>query len=103
MNVSAVPSVDRFTASSDFELKLVVTMLLGMASVLVTVPVELIWSRKIGEVIPKLPSVLLFFQKLLLLVGDGEAPLSVAFAVPHTAVDGQTGGNDWPAIIVEPS
>jgi hypothetical protein len=58
MNVTAVPSVDRFTASSDFEEKLVVTILGGIGKVLIAAPVVgFNWSRKIGDVIPKLPSV----------------------------------------------
>ena len=71
MKVSAVPSGERFSASSDFELKLVLTRLGGIGSVLTSVPVGVIWSRKIGDVMPKLPSTLSLFQTLLLLVVDG--------------------------------
>ena len=39
MNVIALPSADRFSATSDFELKLVVTRLVGTGSVLTKVPV----------------------------------------------------------------
>jgi hypothetical protein len=43
------------------------------------------------------------FQTLLLLAADGNAPLSVAFAVPHAAVDGQTGGKGCPMAKVDAS
>src|SRR4029077_13039935 len=50
------PSVERFSASSDLELKLVTIMSVGTASVPSRSPLVLRLSRKIGEVIPKLPS-----------------------------------------------
>jgi hypothetical protein len=53
-----------------------------------------------GEVIPKLPSTLLLFQTLFVLVVEGYAPLSVAAAVAHTAVEGQTGGSACPLMMV---
>jgi len=71
MNVIAVPSDERFSASSDVELKLVVTRLDGTGRVLTSVPVGVIWSRKIGDVIPKLPSALSLFQTLLVLLVEG--------------------------------
>ena len=62
MKVIAPPSEDKLSASSDFELKLVVTRFPGTASVFTTVPVGVTWSRKMGDVIPKLPSTRLLFQ-----------------------------------------
>jgi hypothetical protein len=64
------------------------------------VPAGVIWSKKIGAVIPKLPSTLSLFQTLLLLVVDGYAPLSLATPVPHLAVEGQTGGIACPLMTV---
>ena len=96
MNVRALPSVETFRANSDLEGKLVVTKPVGMASVFTSVPDGVIWSRNIGEVIPKLPSTLLLLNTLLLLPISGKAPESVAIAVPHTAVVGQMGGKRCP-------
>src|SRR5580704_19542311 len=101
MNVTTLPSVERLRASSDLELKLVTIMLLGMASVLTVVPDGVIWSRKMGEVIPKLPSTTSLLKTLLVLVVEGYAPLAVAFPAhaPGAAVlalAGQTGGNVSP-------
>jgi hypothetical protein len=66
MKVTYRPSVDRFSASSDFDEKLV-TMWSpsspepfrdpsGSRSVLSSRPDGVSWSRKIGDVTPKLPS-----------------------------------------------
>jgi len=98
MNVIAPPSADRLSATSDLELKLVVTRLVGTGSVLTTVPVGVSWSRKIGEVMPKLPSRRLLLKTLLVLVREAYAPLSVAFPPDdaHAADAGQTGGSTWP-------
>jgi hypothetical protein len=52
------------------------------------------WSRKIGEVTPKLPSTVLLFQTL------GKAPVLVAVAVGQAAVAGQLGGSFWPTVTV---
>lgn len=95
MNVRALPSVETFRANSDLEGKLVVTKPVGTASVFTSVPDGVIWSRNIGEVIPKLPSTLLL-NTLLLLPISGKAPESVVIAVPHTAVVGQMGGKRCP-------
>src|SRR5580704_13257084 len=102
MKVITLPSVDRFSPSSDLELKLVTTILLGTAKLLTVVPEGVSWSRKIGEVTPKLPSTLLLLKMLLALVVDAYAPLSEALAAVQapadavSAVAGQTGGNAWP-------
>jgi hypothetical protein len=55
-------------AISDLELKLVVTIEVGMASELTSVPVGVSWSRKMGDVTPKLPSTILLLKTLLVLV-----------------------------------
>src|SRR5215471_18151761 len=75
------PSVDRFTASSDFELKLVTRRFVGTGSVPRRFPSVVRLSRKIGEVTPKLPSGLSLFQTLWLSARFGYSPLSTA--VPH--------------------
>src|SRR5215475_10169648 len=51
-----LPSVERFRDSSDFELKLVTTWSEGTASVPSVFPSVVMLSRKMGEVMPKLPS-----------------------------------------------
>ena len=71
MNVIAVPSVERFSESSDFELKLDTIRPVGTGRLFTSVPVGVIWSRKMGAVTPKLPSALSLFQTLLVLVVDG--------------------------------
>lgn len=96
--MSAVPSVDRLTASSDFELKLVVNVAPGTDRVFTTVPVGVSWSINIGDVIPKLPSTVSLFQTLLVLPMAGKAPLFVAVPVPQLAVAGQFGGSGWPMV-----
>jgi hypothetical protein len=96
MKVTAVPSAETFNASSLLELKLVFTIVVGIASEPTSVPLVESWSRKIGDVTPKLPSALSLFQTLLVPASEGYAPLSVAFAVPHAAEEGQTGGSGWP-------
>src|SRR5215471_12706392 len=106
MKVITLPSVDRFSASSDLELKLVTIMLLGTAKLLTVVPDGVSCSRKMGEVIPKLPSTLLLLKMLLALSVDAYAPLSVALAPVQEPVDavsalaGQTGGSAWPTTTV---
>jgi hypothetical protein len=100
MKVIAVPSVERLRATSDLELKLVVTMEVGMGSVLTNVPTGVNWSRKMGDVTPKLPSMRLLLKTLLVLVVDAYAPLSVALTVAQAAVEGQTGGRGWPTASV---
>jgi hypothetical protein len=87
-------------AISDFELKLVLTIFGGIASVFTSVPVVVIWSRKIGDVMPKLPSTASLFQTLLVLPATGYAPLSVAFPEPQEAVEGHTGGSACPTVTV---
>jgi hypothetical protein len=87
------------------ELKLVTIMLLGTAKLLSVVPVGLTWSRKMGEVTPKLPSILLLLKMLLALLVEAYKPLSVALPAhaPDAAVlalAGQTGGNAWPTTTV---
>src|SRR5215469_1755449 len=105
MKVSTLPSVDRFSASSDLELKLVTIMLLGTAKLLTVVPDGVSCSRKMGEVIPKLPSTVSLLKMLLVLSVAAYAPLSVALApqAPGAAVlalAGQTGGNTWPTTML---
>src|ERR1017187_714901 len=105
MKVITLPSVDRFSPNSDLELKLVTIMLLGTAKLLTVVPDGVSWSRKMGEVTPKLPSILLLLNTLLALLVDAYAPLSVAFAAqaPADAVlalAGHTGGNAAPTTTV---
>ena len=65
MNVRSRPSVDRFSASSDLEEKLVTTwsarvppgpLPSGTRSTLTSRPSGVIWSRKTGDVTPKLGS-----------------------------------------------
>ena len=101
MSVRNWRSSDRFTASSDFELKLVTKVVPGTEIVVSVDPDGVISSIKIGDVMPKLPSTLLLFQTLLVLVRDGNKPLSVAVAVPHAAVLGQFGGSGWPMVTVD--
>jgi hypothetical protein len=102
MYVMAVPSVERFSATSDLELKLVVPRLGGIGSVLTSVPVGVSWRRKTGEVMPKLPSTRSLLNTLFVLVVEAYAPLSVAFAALHcvVAVAGHTGGNGCPTASV---
>src|SRR5437773_1433662 len=100
MNVIAVASVERFRASSDFELKLVTTIPGGMASVFTSTPPGVIWSRRMGDVTPQLPSALSLFHTLLVLEAVGYAPLSLATALPQDAVEGHSGGSFCPAITV---
>lgn len=100
MKVRYFASSDRFNATSDFELKLVVTKVVGTASVLTSVPAVVIWSRKSGDVTPKLPSTLSLFQTLLVLPTAGKAPVSVAVPVPQEAVAGQFGGSGCPTVTV---
>src|SRR5579862_1593432 len=56
MKVSDLPSVERFSASSDFELKLVTIRLVGIARVPISSPLVFRLSRNTGEVMLKLPS-----------------------------------------------
>ena len=44
-------------------------MLVGIGRVLTMVPAGVIWSRKMGDVTPKLPSTVSLFQTLLVLAG----------------------------------
>src|ERR1039457_5169833 len=105
MKVSTLPSVDRFSPSSDLELKLVTIMLPGTATLLIVAPDGVSCSRKMGEVTPKLPSILLLLKMLFALVVDTYAPLSEALpaqapADAVLALAGQTGGNAWPTTTV---
>src|SRR5215831_2953788 len=103
-----LPSVDRFNASSDFELKLVTIWSVGTASVPSCSPLVLRLSRKMGDVMPKLPS----GPSLLKTVGY----VPSATAVPHftftvvvpparsgrvTVRATQPGGNVWPTVTRE--
>jgi hypothetical protein len=56
MNVTSWPFVDRFSASSDLDEKLVTTSGVGTAIRLNTCPRGVSSSRNTGEVTPKLPS-----------------------------------------------
>src|SRR5689334_19209309 len=100
MKVTTVPSGDSCKPSSDFELKLVTSIFVGTGRVLMRVPSVVIWSRKIGEVTPKLPSTKSLFQTLLALPIAGNAPVLVAVPVGQTAVAGQLGGSFWPIVTV---
>src|SRR5579872_1219426 len=86
MKVIERPSIDRFRASSDFELKLVTILSVGTAKVPSFQPSGVMSSRKIGEVIPKLPSELALFQTLWQSKRFGYSPLSLA--TPHGTVTG---------------
>jgi hypothetical protein len=89
-------------ASSDFELKLVVKVVGGIAMVVRTAPEDgESSSMKIGEVTPKLPSAKSLFQTLLVVLRDGKRPLFVAVPVPQAAVEGQLGGNGSPIMTVD--
>src|SRR5579859_2655719 len=106
MNVSARRSVERFSASSDLELKLVTIRRGSIGSVLTTCPPGVTSSRKIGAVTPKLPSTWSLFQTLLGLPIAGNEPLSTAatpalFGPPHFAVGGQRGGSNSPTVTVD--
>src|SRR5579863_5561758 len=78
MNVSDFPSTERLSASSDFELKLVTIKSVGIASVPRRSPLVVRLSRKIGEEIPKLPSLFELFQTLCESLRFGNSPLSEA-------------------------
>jgi len=86
MNVREFPSTERLIASSDFELKLVTIKLLGTVSVPSRVPLVVRLSRKIGEVMPKLPSVAALFQTLCESFRFGNPPLSLA--TPQVTITG---------------
>src|SRR5215467_2690193 len=75
------PSEDKFTDSSDFELKLVTSRSDGTGSVPSSFPCLSILSRKIGEVTPKLPSGPSLLNTLLSSCRLGYSPLDTA--VPH--------------------
>src|SRR5580704_4010125 len=63
-NVIERPSIERFRANSDLELKLVTIRSVGMAMVSSVQPSVVMSSRKIGDVTPKLGSVFALFQTL---------------------------------------
>ncbi len=56
MNVISRPSVERLSANSDFDGKLVTSWSPGTSSELTTPPQGRSWSRKIRDVTPKLAS-----------------------------------------------
>src|ERR1700759_1378701 len=56
MNVTARPVVDRLSASSDLELKLVTSSWVGTSVLPTTSPLGVSCHKKIGEVTPKLES-----------------------------------------------
>jgi hypothetical protein len=78
MNVIDRPSIERFKASSDFELKLVTILSLGIGSVPNGQPSVVKLSRNIGELTPKLPSVVELFHTLCESFRFGASPLSLA-------------------------
>jgi hypothetical protein len=97
MKVMYRPSVERLSVSSDFDGKLVTSwslcdgtpccVLLATSRELTSVPSAVIWSRKIGEVTPKLGSPASLFQT------PGYAPSAVATVQPLV----QPGGSSvWP-------
>src|SRR5215471_16633014 len=113
INVIDFPSLDRFTASSDLELKLVTTRLVGIGRVPRSLPSVVRLSKKIGEVTPKLPSGLSLFQTLWLSERFGYSPFSTALAhftvtiVVPPAISGRVtvpgthpGGNVCPIVTV---
>jgi hypothetical protein len=100
MKVIDLPSMERFTANSDFELKLVTTSSVGIARVPIRCPSVVRLSRKIGEVIPKWPSAVLLLKTpgklpsamgVLQVTATGVVPpaMSGTLTVPAT----QPGGN----------
>src|ERR1700730_10310716 len=106
MNVTTSPLVDRFSASSDLELKLVTIRCGSIGTERRTRPSGAISSRKIGEVTPKLPSTVSLSQTLFGLPGEGNNPLAIAgtpalLVPPHFAVDGHCGGNNSPTVTVD--
>jgi hypothetical protein len=86
MNVMDFPSIERFSASSDFELKLVTILSLGIGREPSSQPSVVTLSRKIGEVTPKLPSEPELFQTLCESKRFGNSPLSEA--IPQVTVTG---------------
>src|SRR5271168_1507186 len=78
MKVIDLPSTERFSASSDLELKLVTSLALGIGSVPSNLPSVLRLSRKIGELTPKLPSEFALFHTLCESARFGNSPLSDA-------------------------
>ena len=86
MKVMERPSTERFSASSDLELKLVTIRSVGMGRVPSSQPSVVMSSRKMGDVTPKLPSEFALFQTLWVSNRFGYSPLSVA--TPHGTVTG---------------
>src|SRR5579862_9389487 len=78
MKVRDFPSAERFSASSDLEVKLVTILSVGMAIVPSRSPDVDRLSRKIGELMPKLESVPALFQTLCESFRFGYSPLSLA-------------------------
>src|SRR6476659_2859764 len=78
MKVTDLPSDDKFTASSDFELKLVTNKSVGIGNVPMSLPCLSMLSRKIGEVTPKLASGPSLFHTLLLSCKFGYSPFETA-------------------------
>src|ERR1700731_4115535 len=100
MNVRFCPLVDRFMASSDLDEKLVTMWSsvlslpdppgsAGTGSVLTRCPDGVTWSRKTGEVMPKLPSTESLFQT------PGYEPLLLATAQPLVHPGGRTVTPGW--------
>src|SRR5271170_1244409 len=99
MKVRSLPSVERLSAISDFELKLVTSWLLSVRTLLRellgtsrlsrTNPEGVSWSRNIFAVMPKLPST------RSLLKTNGYFPLLVAATQGPTAL-AQFGGSKAP-------
>ncbi len=85
MNVTDLPSCEMFRPSSDFDAKLVLSLLGSIAMVPVFLPLVVIWSRKIGAVTPNAASALSFLNT------SGKVPLATAVPPP---------GNAWPAVTV---
>src|ERR1700691_5580186 len=100
MKVIDLPSTERFTANSDFELKLVTIRSVGIARVRIRWPSVARLSKKIGEVMPKWPSAALLLKTpgnvpsamgVLQVTATGVVPpaMSGTLTVPAT----QPGGN----------
>ncbi|MGZ4250579.1 MAG: hypothetical protein ACXVUE_20010 [Solirubrobacteraceae bacterium] len=84
MNVTSRPLVDRFSASSDFDEKLVTSSRVGTLNLSSMLPLGVIRSRNIGAATPKLGSA------RSLLNTYGYAPSAVAVAQPVVQPGGST-------------
>src|SRR5579872_7001038 len=94
MKVTSCPSVERLSATSDFDEKLVTSWsfvagtpfweLFGTSSELTSDPDGVTWSRKSGDVTPKLASTVSLFQT------NGYEPSAIADPQPLVQPGGRT-------------